>query len=104
MDIVEQEIGVELLEDQALWFEGENFSTWPDSRAHHDSVVAKVCATIKDMIAWLDQLDDFPEVRFPRLALENLPGDEIVFKEEKCAVLIFNMALVHEEMGGVSLS
>jgi len=51
VDIVQKKIGVELLMDQPLRLEGENFSRWPHARSHHDRIIAKIRAAIEDMIA-----------------------------------------------------
>jgi len=97
VDIVQKKIGIELLIDQPLWLEGENFSRCAETRSHHDRIIAKIRAPIEDMIAWLYESNHFSEMRFPRLALENLPGDEIILKQQECAIRVFNKALVHLE-------
>lgn len=95
VNIVQKKISVELLMDQPLRLEGENFSRWTHARSHHHRIIAEICATIENVITWLYETNHLSKMRFPRLALENLPGDEIVFKEEECAVLVFNKPLVH---------
>ena len=81
VDIVQKKIGVELLMDQPLRLEGENLSRWAQARSHHYSIIAKIRTTIEDMIAWLYKTNHFSEMGFPRLTLENLPGDEIILKQ-----------------------
>lgn len=80
VNIVQKKIGVELLMDQPLRLEGKNFSCWAHARSHHDRIIAKIRTAIEDMIARLYETNHFSEMRFPRLALENLPGNEIILK------------------------
>ena len=80
VDIVQKKIGVELLMDQPLRLEGENFSRWTHARSHHHRIIAEICAAIEDMITWSYEANHFSKMRFPRLALDNLPGNEIILK------------------------